>query len=68
MKSDGTQVPKSEIQEFTDKKLGIEQDNTEDLQISQETIRYLTRLGLRCTHLGVNDSSSNGNILGYLDI
>lgn len=39
-----------------------------NIQISQETIRYLTRLGLRCTHLGVNDSSSNGNILGYLDI
>lgn len=39
MKSDGTQVPQSEIREFTNKKLGIEETKTEDLQIRQETIQ-----------------------------
>ena len=38
IKSDGTQVPDSEIKEFVNKKLGLEEDTTEDLQISQETI------------------------------
>lgn len=38
LKSDGSQVPQSEIQEFTNKKLGITQENSEELQISQETI------------------------------
>lgn len=38
MKSDGTQVPESEIQDFTNKKLGIGEDNTENLEISQDTI------------------------------
>lgn len=38
IKSDGTQVPESEIREFTDQKLGIDSDDTQDLQISQETI------------------------------
>ena len=39
IKSDGSQVPQSEIKEFTDKKLGIENTETEDLQISEETIK-----------------------------
>lgn len=39
IKSDGTQVPESEIKAFTNQKLGIEENQTEDLQISQETIR-----------------------------
>lgn len=38
IKSDGTQVPESEIKEFTKQKLGLEDNTTEDLQISQETI------------------------------
>ena len=38
MKSDGTQVPQSEVQEFTKHKLGLEQEDIQDLQISQETI------------------------------
>lgn len=37
--SDGTQVPESEINEFTNKKLGIENNSpVDDLQISQETL------------------------------
>ena len=51
-----------------DKRIVATRNEINNIQISQETIRDLTRLGLRCTHLGVNDSSSNGNILGYLDI
>ncbi len=39
IKSDGSQVPESEIKAFTDKKLGIEKDETEELQISEETIK-----------------------------
>ena len=38
IKSDGTQVPESEVKEFVNKKLGLEEDMTEDLNISQETI------------------------------
>jgi len=38
IRADGTQVPESEIKEFTNKKLGIEPNNTEDLQISEQTI------------------------------
>lgn len=38
MKSDGTQVPNSEIREFTNNKLGIQNESQEELQISQETI------------------------------
>ena len=39
IKSDGSQVPESEIKAFTDKKLGIENTETEDLQISEQTIK-----------------------------
>ena len=38
IKSDGSQVPNSEIKEFTNQKLGIQQEGSEELQISQETI------------------------------
>ena len=38
IKSDGTQVPESEIKSFTDKKLGIEDTDEQEFQISQETI------------------------------
>ena len=38
IKSDGSQVPNSEIKEFTNQKLGIQQESSEELQISQETI------------------------------
>jgi len=39
MKSDGTQVPQAEIKNFTNEKLGIEENNIEELQISEETIK-----------------------------
>lgn len=51
MKSDGTQVPESEVQEFTNKKLGIERTNTEDLQIKQETINAVLE-GMRAVTEG----------------
>lgn len=51
MKSDGTQVPDSEIREFTNKKLGIEEDKTEDLAISQETINAVLQ-GMRAVTEG----------------
>lgn len=51
MKSDGTQVPQSEIKEFTNKKLGIEASNTEDLQIKEETIRAVLE-GMRAVTEG----------------
>ena len=38
LNSDGTQVPDSEIREFVNKKLGLENDDTQEFQISQETI------------------------------
>ena len=37
--SDGTQVPKSEIEQFVNNKLGITEENTEELQISEQTIK-----------------------------
>lgn len=36
--SNGTQVAETEIDEFVNKKLGLEADNTEDLKISETTI------------------------------
>ncbi len=51
MKSDGTQVPDSEIREFTDKKLGIEANNTEDLPIKAETINAVLQ-GMRAVTEG----------------
>lgn len=36
--SNGTQVSRSEIDEFVNKKLGLEQDSSEDLQISETTM------------------------------
>ena len=51
IKSDGSQVPDSEIQEFTNQKLGIEPSNTEDLQISQETINAVLE-GMRAVTEG----------------
>ena len=38
-KSNGTQVPRTEIDEFINKKLGLQDNQTEDIQISEETIR-----------------------------
>ena len=38
MNSDGTQVPQSQVRDFTNKKLGIENDNSENLEISEQTI------------------------------
>ena len=38
MNSDGTQAPESEIREFVNKKLGLPNDDTQELQISPETI------------------------------
>lgn len=38
IKSNGTQVSKGEIDEFINKKLGLTNDETEDLQISDETM------------------------------
>ena len=38
IKSNGTQVSKGEIDEFINKKLGLTNDETEDLQISEETM------------------------------
>lgn len=35
---------------------------------SEEAIKYLTRLGLRCTHLGINNDYGNGMIVGFLDL
>lgn len=51
IKSDGSQVPDSEIQEFTNQKLGIEPSNREDLQISQETINAVLE-GMRAVTEG----------------
>lgn len=39
IKSDGTQVPESEVKQFTNQKLGIEENQSEDLQISEATIK-----------------------------
>lgn len=36
--SDGTQVPESEIQQFVNNKLGVQQDDDQDFNINQETI------------------------------
>ena len=38
MKSDGTQVPNAEVRDFTNKKLGIENQETQEFEISQDTI------------------------------
>ena len=38
LNSDGTQAPDSEIRDFVNKKLGLQNDDTQELQISQETI------------------------------
>lgn len=38
-KSNGTQVSREEINEFINKKLGLQDDKEEDIQISEETIR-----------------------------
>lgn len=37
--SDGNQVPKEEIEQFSNTKLGIEKDNTEKLNISEENLK-----------------------------
>lgn len=44
--SNGTQVSRNEIDEFINEKLGLEADNSEDLNISQETINAV-REGMR---------------------
>ncbi len=44
--SNGTQVSRNEINEFINKKLGLENDTSEDLNISQETINVV-REGMR---------------------
>lgn len=51
IKSDGSQVPDSEIQEFTNQKLGIESSNTEDLQISETTMNAVLE-GMRAVTEG----------------
>lgn len=65
IKSDGTQVPDSEIREFTDKKLGIEPDNTEDLQISEETMNAVLE-GMRAVTEG--ESGTARSIFADFDI
>lgn len=49
--SDGTQVPVSEIEQFTNQKLGIELNNTENLQIKEETMRAVLE-GMRAVTEG----------------
>lgn len=44
--SNGTQVSRNEIDEFVKQKLGLEEDNSEDLTISEETIN-IVREGMR---------------------
>ena len=51
MKSDGTQVPDSEIKEFTNQKLGTEANEVEELQINQETINAVLQ-GMRAVTEG----------------
>ena len=36
--ADGTEVPRDEINKFVNKKLGLEEDNEEELEISQENL------------------------------
>lgn len=38
IKSDGTQVPESEVKEFVNKKLGLAEDTSEEISISPETV------------------------------
>jgi len=38
IKSDGTQVPNTEIKQFSNQKLGINTEETEDLEISEQTM------------------------------
>lgn len=38
LNADGTEVSRAEIEEYTNKKLGLAQDNTEDIAISQENL------------------------------
>ena len=65
IKSDGTQVPDSEIKNFTDQKLGIEPDEGEDLQISQETINAVLE-GMRAVTEG--ESGTARSVFADFDI
>ncbi len=65
IKSDGTQIPDSEIRQFTDQKLGIEPDTTEDLQINPDTMRAVLE-GMRAVTEG--ESGTARSIFADFDI
>ncbi len=51
IKSDGSQVPDSEIEEFTNKKLGLESNNAEDFNINEATMNAVLQ-GMRAVTEG----------------
>ena len=65
IQSDGTQVPESEVKEFSNKKLGIQPNDGEDLQISQETIHAVLE-GMRAVTEG--ESGTARSIFANFDI
>ena len=63
--SDGTQVPDSEIRQFTNQKLGIEPNEVENLQIKEETMRAVLE-GMRAVTEG--ESGTARSIFSDFDI
>jgi penicillin-binding protein 2 len=56
--SDGTQVSRTEIDEFIKNKLGLTDDDSEDIQISEETINVV-REGMRSVTEGEGGTASS---------
>ncbi len=58
LRADGTEVSKTEIEEFVDNKLGVTQTNAEDLQINQDNLKEVLE-GMRSVAMEAGGTAYN---------